>query len=67
MQLGTWGTGHTHNENGQQFLGYDFKESRNSNRSGNNKVVVTPDTIYLIPSNPGMSFRTGITEACGRR
>jgi RHS repeat-associated protein len=65
---GDWGIGHTHPQTGRGGLIGDYMISAEERgKFGPNKIVVTADSLYLIPRDPAWSFGRAITEACARR
>jgi hypothetical protein len=44
----------------------DWTLSIQDPRRSVNTVVVTPDSLFFMPSNPSLFFENAVTEACAR-
>jgi hypothetical protein len=64
---GQVGSVHSHPTGGRAELWGDWQNSIQDPRGGGIKVVVTDDSLFLLPGYPALSFSAAVTEACVRR
>jgi RHS repeat-associated protein len=63
---GSVGGVHSHPEDGRNGLWGDWDRSINNPSGGGIKIVVTKDSMFLLPSYPLLVFEAAVTEACAR-
>ena len=58
---------HSHPAGGREGLWGDWSSSIADPKGGGIKIVVTEDSLFLLPNYPALSFPAAVTEACARR